>query len=76
MIHAAIVDGDWVAVRKQQHAKNGEIVVAMIDGDATVKTLHRADGRVFLVPQNPVYRPIPAERAKIRGKVVAVLRRV
>lgn len=76
MIDAAIVDGDWVAVRKQQHAENGEIVVAMIDGDATVKTWRRADGRVFLVPQNPVYRPIPADRAEIRGKVVAVLRRV
>ena len=76
MIDAAIVDGDWVAVRQQQDAENGEIVVAMIDGDATVKTLRRADGRVSLIPQNPVYPPIPAERAEIRGKVVAVLRRV
>ena len=76
MIGAAIVDGDWVAVRKQQDAENGEIVVAMIDGDATVKTLCRAaDGRVSLMSQNPAYPPIPAERARIRGKVVAVLRR-
>jgi repressor LexA len=76
MVDAAIVDGDWVAVRKQQDAENGEIVVAMIDGDATVKSLRRtADGRVSLVAQNPAYPPIPAERAKIRGKVVAVLRR-
>jgi repressor LexA len=76
MIDAAIVDGDWVAVRKQQHAENGEIVVAMIDGDATVKSLRRtADGRVSLVAQNPAYPPIPAESANIRGKVVAVLRR-
>src|SRR6516164_5068488 len=77
MIDAAIVDGDWVAVRKQQDAENGEIVVAMIDGDATVKTLCRAaDGRVSLMPQNPAYPSIPAERARIRGKVVAVLRRI
>ena len=77
MIDAAIVDGDWVAVRKQQDAENGEIVVAMIDGDATVKTLCRgSDGRVSLMPQNPAYPPIPAERARIRGKVVAVLRRI
>ena len=76
MVDAAIVDGDWVAVRKQQDAENGEIVVAMIDGDVTVKSLRRtADGRVSLVAQNPAYPAIPAERAKIRGKVVAVLRR-
>jgi repressor LexA len=76
MIDAAIVDGDWVAVRKQPNAENGEIVVAMIDGEATVKTLRRTDGQVLLMPQNPVYEPIPAEKASILGKVVAVLRRV
>lgn len=76
MINAAIVDGDWVAVRRQQNAENGETVVAMIDGEATVKTLRRTDGRVLLMPQNPVYSPIPAEKAAILGKVVSVLRRV
>jgi repressor LexA len=76
MINAAIVDGDWVAVRSQADAENGETVVAMIDGEVTVKTLRRTDGHVFLMPQNPAYAPIPAENAKIRGKVVAVLRRV
>ncbi len=76
MIEAAIIDGDWVAVRKQPNAEDGEIVVAMIDDEVTVKTLHRADGRVSLMPQNPVYQPIPAENATILGKVVAVLRRV
>ena len=76
MIDAAILDGDWVAVRQQETAENGEIVVAMIDGDATVKTLRRADGRVWLMPQNPVYPPIPAEKATILGKVAAVLRRI
>jgi len=76
MIDAAILDGDWVAVRQQKTAENGEIVVAMIDGDATVKTLRRADGRIWLMPQNPVYPPIPAEKATILGKVAAVLRRI
>jgi repressor LexA len=76
MIDAAIIDGDWVAVRKQPNAENGETVVAMIDGEATVKTLRRADGQISLMPQNSVYPPIPAEKAEILGKVVAVLRRV
>jgi repressor LexA len=76
MIDAAILDGDWVAVRKQPNAENGEIVVAMIDNDVTVKTLRRAKGRIMLMPQNPVYQPIPAEKAVILGKVVAVLRRL
>ena len=76
MIDAAILDGDWVAVRQQTTAENGEIVVAMIDGEATVKTLHCADGRVWLMPHNPVYEPIPAEKAIILGKVVTVLRRL
>ncbi len=76
MVNAAIVDGDWVAVRSQPDAENGETVVAMIDGEATVKTLRRVDGNVLLMPQNPAYSPIAAEKAEIRGKVVAVLRRV
>jgi repressor LexA len=76
MIDAAIMDGDWVAVRKQPSAENGEIVVAMIDGDATVKTLRWADDRVWLMPQNPMYEPISAEKAEILGKVVTVLRRL
>jgi repressor LexA len=65
-----------VAVRKQPDAEDGEIVVAMIDGDVTVKTLRRANGQVSLMPQNPVYPVIPAEKAEILGKVVSVLRRV
>lgn len=76
MIDAAIMDGDWVAVRKQPDAEVGEIVVAMIGDEVTVKTLCRADGRVWLMPQNPVYQPIPAEKAMILGKVAAVLRRL
>jgi len=76
MIDAAILDGDWVAVRQQETAENGEIVVAMINGEATVKTLRLADDQVWLMPQNPVYPPISAEKATILGKVAAVLRRL
>ena len=76
MIDAAIVDGDWVAVRQQPDAEDGEIVVAMLGDEATVKTLRRAGGRVLLMPQNPLYLPIRAENATILGKVVAVLRRL
>ena len=76
MVDAAIMDGDWVAVRKQPSAEDGEIVVAMIDDEVTVKTLRRSPGRVLLVPQNPVYQPIPGDNAIILGKVVAVLRRL
>ena len=81
MINAAIADGDWVVVRKQEDAENGEIVAAMIkegiEGEATVKTLRRAaDGHIWLMPHNPAYEPIPGDDAEILGRVVAVLRRV
>ena len=82
MIGAAIADGDWVVVRRQPDADNGDIVAAMLDSDgsadseATVKTLKRADGHTWLIPHNPVYSPILADRAKIIGKVVSVLRRL
>ncbi len=76
MIDAAICDGDWVAVRQQPTAETGEIVAALIDGEATVKTYQHRDGRVWLVPQNPAYDPIPGERATIMGRVVTVLRRL
>ncbi|MDP9116699.1 MAG: transcriptional repressor LexA, partial [Actinomycetota bacterium] len=76
MIDAAISDGDWVVVRQQPDAENGDIVAAMIDGDATVKTFRRRDGEVWLLPHNPAYSPIPAADATILGKVVTVLRKV
>ncbi|WP_433787362.1 transcriptional repressor LexA [Actinomycetospora sp. CA-101289] len=76
MVDAAITDGDWVVVRQQPVADNGEIVAAMIDGEATVKTFKRKDGRVWLLPHNPDYEPIPGEDATVLGKVVAVLRRL
>lgn len=76
MIEAAICDGDWVVVRQQPLAENGEIVAALIEGEATVKTLRRSAGHVWLMPANPAYTPIDGDRASIIGKVVAVLRRV
>jgi repressor LexA len=76
MIEAAICDGDYVAIRQQPTAENGEIVAAMIDGEATVKTFQRKDGNVWLLPHNPAYDPIDGTHATILGKVTAVLRRV
>jgi repressor LexA len=80
MTGASIADGDLVVVRQQPTAENGEIVAAMvidgIEGEATVKTLQRANGHVWLMPQNPGYAPIPGDNATILGKVVAVLRRI
>ena len=76
MVDAAITDGDWVAVRQQPTAANGEIVAAMIEGEATVKTFKREDEHVWLLPHNEAYEPIPGDDATILGKVVAVLRRL
>jgi repressor LexA len=74
MIDAAICDGDWVVVRRQPVAENGEIVAAMIDGEATVKTFKRAEGHVWLLPHNAAYSPIPGDDAQVLGRVVSVLR--
>jgi repressor LexA len=76
MVEAAICDGDWVVVRQQPTAENGEIVAAMLDGEATVKTYKRRDGHVWLLPHNPAYEPIPGDEATVLGRVVSVLRRV
>jgi repressor LexA len=77
MIGAAIVDGDLVVVRQQPLAENGEIVAAMVDGEATIKTLRRAnDGHIWLQPHNPMYEPIRGDDATILGLVVAVMRRL
>lgn len=76
MIEAAICDGDWVVVRSQPSAENGDIVAALLDDEATVKTLKRSGGKVWLLPANPAYDPIDGDHARIVGKVVAVLRRV
>ncbi|PZR55426.1 repressor LexA [Xylanimonas oleitrophica] len=74
MVDAAICDGDWVVVRRQPVAENGEVVAAMIDGEATVKTFKREHGHLWLLPQNPAYAPIPGDEAQVLGRVVAVLR--
>ncbi|MEU5383585.1 transcriptional repressor LexA [Kitasatospora cineracea] len=76
MTGAAICDGDLVTVRRQPVAENGDIVAAMIDGEATVKRFKRQDGTLWLLPHNPDHRPIPGDNATILGKVVAVLRRL
>ncbi len=76
MLDAAICDGDWVAVRQQPTANNGEIVAAMLDGEATVKTYRNRDGHVWLLPHNPAFDPIAGDDATIMGRVVAVLRRI
>ncbi|WP_328857797.1 transcriptional repressor LexA [Williamsia herbipolensis] len=76
MIDAAICDGDWVVVRQQNVADNGDIVAAMIDGEATVKTFKRTGGHVWLMPHNPQFEPIPGDEAAILGKVVTVMRRL
>lgn len=75
MINAGIFNGDFIIVREQKSAMNGEIVVAMIDGEATVKTFYKERGRVRLQPENDAMEPIYAENPTILGKVVALLRR-
>jgi repressor LexA len=76
MIDAAICDGDYVVIRQQPTADNGEFVAAMIDGEATVKTFQRKEGKVWLLPHNDAYEPIDGTHATILGIVTAVLRRV
>lgn len=76
MVDAAICDGDWVVVRRQATAETGEIVAALLGDEATVKTLKRSRGHVWLMPQNPSYEPIPGDEAQVLGKVVSVLRRL
>jgi repressor LexA len=76
MIDAAICHGDMVVVKKQDDADNGDIVAALLDDEATVKTLKRKDGQVWLMPQNANYQPIDGSHAKIMGKVVAVIRKI
>jgi repressor LexA len=74
MIDAAICDGDWVVVREAQDAINGDIVAAMLDGEATVKVFRQRDGHTWLLPRNSAFEPILGDHAQILGKVVTVLR--
>ena len=76
MIDAAICDGDWVVVRQQQTAENGDIVAAMLDDEATVKMFRQRDGHTWLLPRNSAFEPILGDDADVLGKVVAVLRAV
>lgn len=75
MLNAGILPGDLVVVHRQQDAYNGEIVVALFEDEATVKTLSRREGHTWLLPENPDYQPIDGANAEIIGKVVAVVRR-
>ena len=76
MINAAICDGDYVVIRQQKDANNGEIVAAMIDGEATVKTFSRKGGHIWLLPANDDFAPIDGDNCEILGKVTAVLRSI
>lgn len=74
MLNAGILPGDLVVVHQQQEAHNGEIIVALIEDEATVKRLKRKDGQVWLMPENDTYSPIDGRNATILGKVSAVIR--
>ena len=74
MIDAAICDGDWVVVREQHTADNGDIVAALLDEEATVKVFRQVDGHTWLMPRNSQYEPIMGDKATVMGKVVSVLR--
>ncbi|RKQ33331.1 transcriptional repressor LexA [Kocuria tytonis] len=74
MIDAAICDGDWVVVRQQNSAENGDVVAALLDDEATVKTFRQRDGHTWLLPQNTRYEPILGDHATVMGKVVSVFR--
>ena len=76
MIDAAILDGDLIVVAPQPHAHNGEIVVAMVDGEATVKRFYREAGRIRLQPENRSMEPIYADDVTVVGRVEAVVRRL
>jgi repressor LexA len=76
MIDAAICDGDYVVVREQQTAENGDIVAAMLNDEATVKVFKQRDGKTWLLPRNSAYEPIDGDYAKVLGKVVAVIRSI
>ena len=75
MLNAGILPGDLVVVRRQQTCSNGEIVVAMIEDEATVKRFSKQNGHIWLLPENEAYSPIDGTYAQILGKVSAVVRR-
>jgi len=76
MIEAGILDGDWVIVRRQATAENGDIVVARLDDEATVKRFYREQGKIRLQPENPTMEPIITDRVEILGLVVGLFRKL
>lgn len=76
MKDAGILHGDWVVVRSQPVAEQGEFVAALIDGEATAKEFHKDSTGVWLLPHNEDYAPIPGEKAEIMGKIVSVFRKL
>lgn len=74
MIGAGILDGDYIVVRSQNHAQQGEIVVAIIEDEATCKRLEKRSGHIWLLPENPDFEPIPGDEAHILGVVIQVIR--
>jgi len=74
MLKAGILPNDLVVVRKQPTANNGEIVVALLEDEATVKRLSRKNGQIWLLPENDAYQPIDGNQAQVLGKVTAVVR--
>lgn len=76
MVEGGIFDGDWVVVRRQQVAEQGDVVAAMVDGEATVKRFYQREGHVWLLPQNASYPPIAGDEAQLLGRVVSLLRRL
>lgn len=75
MLYAGILPDDLVVVHRQETFREGDIVVALFEDEATVKTLHRENGHIWLLPENPDYQPIDGEGAALLGRVVAVIRR-
>lgn len=76
MVEAGIYDGDYVIAQKQNYANNGEIIIALIDNEATVKTLYKEKNKVRLQPENPAYSPIIVSNVKVMGKVIGLYRRL
>ncbi len=75
MLYAGILPDDLVIVHRQENFRNGDIVVALFEDEATVKTYSMEKGHLWLLPENPEYQPIDGEGCALLGKVVAVLRR-
>lgn len=76
MIQAGIFDGDYIVVKRQLHASNGEIVVAMVEDEATVKRYYKEDGHFRLQPENDTMEPIIVDEVQVIGKVVSLFRRI